>query len=246
MRSSLVHSLLCSISVVSSCEGSPQCRDGKDTPMSKSGSACGSLIWRRSHTMAIPLIQLKSTPKCCNGSRITNLFVQENFKELERVVTLEHADGRTWRVSFGTAPRKHPRWLQGWDRVAKDNHLKPGDVMVYVLVRNSHFHFTVFDEDGNMRSTSTMNSARARKGPSHSHQEPSITTPDLEHPKTRKRLFESQKEAQVADSPSCQENPEAAVRPTVQIASWRNPASQLQQLDGDSSTATATHGTCTA
>jgi hypothetical protein len=146
---------------------------------------------------------------------VPNLFVQENFKELERVVTLEHADGRTWRVSFGTAPRKHPRWLQGWERVAKDNHLKPGDVMVYVLVRNSHFHFTVFDEDGNMRSTSTMNSARAKKEPSHSHQEPSITTPDLGHPKTRKRLFESQKEAQVADSPSCQENPEAAVRPTV-------------------------------
>lgn len=86
------------------------------------------------------------------------LFVQENFKELERVVTLENCDGRTWRVSFGSsAPKQHPRWLQGWERVAKDNHLQPGDVMVCVLVRNSYFQFTLFDEDGNMVITRGQN-----------------------------------------------------------------------------------------
>lgn len=73
--------------------------------------------------------------------------------------------------------------------------------MVFVLVRNSRFHFTVFDKDGNMsteRSTSSLNGAIVKREPScssRSHQELSTSTPALEHRKTRKRLFKSKKEA---------------------------------------------------
>ena len=129
-----------------------------------------------------------------------------------------------WKVSFGTTPKQHHRWLQGWGSVAKDNNLKPGEVIVCVLVRKSRFHFKVFGKDGNMsteRSTSTTNDNKVKKEPnvtSQSHQEPSISTPDLKHPMTRKRLFELQKEAQVAEPSyqkkklqNCGENFEAAV-----------------------------------
>jgi hypothetical protein len=46
-----------------------------------------------------------------------------------------------------------PSWLQGWRQVAADNDLKPGEVIVFVLVASSHFRFTRFDEDGNIIST---------------------------------------------------------------------------------------------
>lgn len=76
-------------------------------------------------------------------------FVREHYRQLERVVTLENADGRKWRVSFG-APKRDPQWLQGWDRVAADNNFVPGDVVVFVLLENSRFRFTHFDADGNL------------------------------------------------------------------------------------------------
>lgn len=81
--------------------------------------------------------------------------------------------------------------------MAKDNNLKPGDVMVFVLVRDSRFHFTVFDEKGNQIGTgmsfSTQNDAVAKKEPSCSPYPSSRSNnPDLvQHPKTMKRLFES-------------------------------------------------------
>jgi hypothetical protein len=87
-------------------------------------------------------------------------FAHQHFRELDRVISLEDGEGRTWRVSFGT-PRKQPTWSQGWDRVARDNHLKPGDVVVFVLLRKSCFRFTLFDADGNMRKKSTASSANA-------------------------------------------------------------------------------------
>jgi hypothetical protein len=79
-------------------------------------------------------------------------FVKQHFRKLERVVTLENDEGKTWRVSFGAA-KTDPSWLQGWRQVAADNDLKPGEVIVFVLVASSHFRFTRFDEDGNIIST---------------------------------------------------------------------------------------------
>ncbi|KAG0629065.1 hypothetical protein M758_1G074200 [Ceratodon purpureus] len=139
-------------------------------------------------------------------------FVQAHFKELERVVTLENDDGKTWRVSFGSGASKDPRWCQGWARVAKDNNLKPGEVIVFVLVSNSHFRFTVFDEHGNKngeKRMSAVNDARVTKkgkpssGYFHNLQEPASTSnPGQEHRKKRKRLFKpeyspEEEEAQV-------------------------------------------------
>lgn len=76
-------------------------------------------------------------------------FVKEHFRELQRVVTLENDEGKTWRVSFGSA-RRSPWWQQGWRRVTADNDFKPGEVIVFVLVANFRFRFTRFDEDGNL------------------------------------------------------------------------------------------------
>ena len=77
------------------------------------------------------------------------------------MVTLQNDEGRTWKVSFGAA-RFNPSWQQGWRRVADDNDLQPGQVLVFVLVAKSRFHLTHFDDDGNIlsleRSTnSTLN-----------------------------------------------------------------------------------------
>jgi len=70
-------------------------------------------------------------------------------------VKLENeAAGITWKVSFG-APRVDSYWQQGWFRFSHDNNLKPGDVVVFILVGNSHFRFTSFDECGNIVVTSS-------------------------------------------------------------------------------------------
>ncbi|KAG0608412.1 hypothetical protein M758_8G104400 [Ceratodon purpureus] len=130
-----------------------------------------------------------------NASSITvpSPFVRKHFKRLGRVITLESEDGRTWRVSFGT-PKRDPQWLQGWERVATENNFKPGDIVVFVLVADSHFRFTLFDEDGNIseRTTSTLNNAAAenqtRCSSQESHEAPSVSNLD-EHPKTKKRAL---------------------------------------------------------
>ena len=103
-------------------------------------------------------------------------FVKEHFRELQRVVTLENDEGKTWRVSFGAA-RTDPSWLQGWKRVANDNDLKPGEVVVFVLVANSRFHFTHFDEDGNLIRHKSTNSkpAAVRK------EFTTVTNPEVSH-----------------------------------------------------------------
>ncbi|KAG0592019.1 hypothetical protein M758_1G202500 [Ceratodon purpureus] len=78
-------------------------------------------------------------------------FVEENFRELKRVVTLENEEGKKWKVSFGEIS-SHPSWQQGWRRLAIDYDLQAGEVIVFVLVANSHFRFTRFDENGNILS----------------------------------------------------------------------------------------------
>jgi hypothetical protein len=96
-------------------------------------------------------------------------FVREHFRRLGRVVTLENGAGRTWRVSFGSPQRDSPQWLQGWERVATDNDFNPGDVVVFVLVADSRFRFTLFDADGNIREIETRCSSQE------SHEAPSVS-----------------------------------------------------------------------
>ena len=95
-------------------------------------------------------------------------FVKEHFRKLERVVTLENDEGKKWRVSFGAA-RTNPSWLQGWRQVAADNDLKPGEVIVFVLVASSHFRFTRFDEDGNIISTNPKLNDKITCAPTDDH-----------------------------------------------------------------------------
>lgn len=120
-------------------------------------------------------------------------FTREHFQQLGRVVTLENEDGRTWKVSFGM-PKRNPQWLQGWDRVATDNNFKPGDVVVFVLIANSRFRFTLFDEDGNIiKSISSISNYAAPKketrcSSQESYEAPSASNLD-EHLKPKKRAL---------------------------------------------------------
>jgi hypothetical protein len=141
--------------------------------------------------------------------------VEKNFRNLQRVITLERNDqgpGRKWKVAFGTVS-KHPIWHQGWRNFARDNNLKPGDVVVFELVENSHFRFTHFDEDGNLTSTndSTRNNAAAagvRRELSFSSQSrSSASESDHEHPGggiARNRVILSDSDDTEADSPEAQ------------------------------------------
>ena len=94
--------------------------------------------------------------------------MKERFRELDRVVTLENDEGKTWRVSFGSAKRD-PCWQQGWTLVATENEIEPGEVIVFVLVAYSRFHFTRFDAEGNLISgkkstqSETLNATTAIK-----------------------------------------------------------------------------------
>lgn len=88
-------------------------------------------------------------------------FVREHFKELGRVATLENgATHKKWKVSFGV-PKKVISWLQGWKRVATENNLTPGDVMIFVLVGHSHFLFHLFDEHGDPKLQRHSNNGAA-------------------------------------------------------------------------------------
>lgn len=101
--------------------------------------------------------------------------------------------GKKWKVAFINAT-KHPIWLQGWQKFAGDNNLNPGDVMVFELVGNSHFRFTLFDEDGNIGQNSSNYStendpARAKRELNYSAQSQelpsSFTESDSETPPSR-------------------------------------------------------------
>lgn len=97
-------------------------------------------------------------------------------------------------MSFSAAT-KHPLWLQGWKRIARDNDLKPGDVVVFELVGDSHFRFTTFDEDGNI---STCNDAGVRRELSYSprsQERPSATETD----RTKKRVMSSDSDTEVEE-----------------------------------------------
>jgi len=102
-------------------------------------------------------------------------------------------------VSFASATR-HPLWLQGWKRFARDNDLKPGDVVVFELTENSHFRFTIFDEDGNIR-TSTHHDADVTRELSYSprsQQQPSATESD-ENPRINKRVISSDSDTEAEE-----------------------------------------------
>ena len=65
-------------------------------------------------------------------------------------MTLQNGDGKAWKVSFRCA-EKYPFWKVGWRTFSKDNNLQAGDNIVFALVANSQFLFTVFDKHGIMK-----------------------------------------------------------------------------------------------
>jgi hypothetical protein len=65
-------------------------------------------------------------------------------------VTLQNGDGKAWKVWFRCA-EKYPFWNRGWRAFSKDNNLQAGDNIVFALVANSQFMFTVFDKHGIMK-----------------------------------------------------------------------------------------------
>ena len=152
-------------------------------------------------------------------------FVKEHFRELERVVTLENDEGKSWRVSFGRA-KAYPQWFQGWKRVDVDNDLKPGDVIVFVLKPHSRFHFTRFDEHGNILSKkrtqspqihATAEAKRTIISSTHSasptHEKPgSVTHPeDSLH---RRTSWKSKQAAALASRTNHPPEPECGVQPS--------------------------------
>ncbi|KAG0564402.1 hypothetical protein M758_8G104500 [Ceratodon purpureus] len=157
-------------------------------------------------------------------------FVKENYRNLQRVVTLEKngEPEKKWKVSF-MSTSNHPIWLQGWRRFAKDNNLKYGDVVVFELVGNSHFRFTAFDEDGNTgqncnSSTRQNDSAPRVKGEpsysSESQQQPtSATETDRRNTRvTRSRVILSDTESDAeADSPEARPWSPDRHRPAVEL-----------------------------
>ncbi|KAG0599390.1 hypothetical protein M758_12G148800 [Ceratodon purpureus] len=119
------------------------------------------LQWAKEHCSHKPHF-IKVINKCAsrNSPRSCHLvvpspFVKEHFRELQRVVTLENDEGETWKVAFWMWLRRdkahvEPRLIQGWKRVADDNGLEPGEVVVFVLEGDSRFRFTRFDGQGNI------------------------------------------------------------------------------------------------
>ncbi|KAG0567576.1 hypothetical protein KC19_7G144900 [Ceratodon purpureus] len=74
-------------------------------------------------------------------------FTREHYLKLDREVTLEDAvNGRTWKVSFQANGYK--TWSHGWPAFANDNNLHRGNMVLFALVAHSHFHFTVFNDQG--------------------------------------------------------------------------------------------------
>lgn len=122
--------------------------------------------------------------------------MKEHFQELDRVITLEQSDGRKWKVAF-QAPQNYPVWNQGWKRFARDQNLICGDVVVFVLVRQSCFRFAVFDADGSIREKSTSTQikdsavgCKREFASSSSPEQPLVSNPDREQPLiTKERLF---------------------------------------------------------
>ena len=141
--------------------------------------------------------------------------MKEHYRDLQRVVTLEKngEPGKKWKVAFHPTAVKHPKWNQGWLIFATDNNLKPGDVVVFELLRNSHFQFTLFDEHGNINGQNSTNSThnhaptvtRRPTRPSQTHDHPSSATQSSNPRVTRNRVTLSddsstQVEAEAADS----------------------------------------------
>ena len=84
------------------------------------------------------------------GQKIPTAFIKGHFRELQQEVTLQNGDGKAWKVSFRNA-EKYPHWKVGWRAFSKGNNLHAGDIIVFALVANSQFLFTVFDKHGIMK-----------------------------------------------------------------------------------------------
>lgn len=83
------------------------------------------------------------------GQYLPGEFVKKHYRELQQDVTLENSDGRMWRVTF-RSNITYSAWTQGWRRFARDNDFKIGDHIVFRLERDSFFHFSHFDKEGNI------------------------------------------------------------------------------------------------
>jgi hypothetical protein len=180
------------------------------------------------------------------GQGVPRPFLREHYRELGRVITLENGIScKKWKVSFG-APRKSSSWLQGWRRVADDNGLNPGDVMVFVLVGHSHFRFHLFDEDGNLPGILSPGplhcTARVKPEPNCDafHQERRVLTDSedelFQHKKLR-RLFDPDLAIVKLEPGLFQRSPSPErSEPALELPAHESPDSELTVTDGDQET----------
>ena len=106
-------------------------------------------------TLIVVLVDYNSKFFFCSvmlgwGQRIPSAFIKDHFRELQQGVTLQNGDGKAWKVWFRCA-EKYPFWHKGWRAFSQDNSLQVGDNIVFALVANSQFLFTVFDKHGIMK-----------------------------------------------------------------------------------------------
>lgn len=92
------------------------------------------------------------------------IFVRENFRELQRNVVLEDGFGNTWEVTFVSASAS-PMWRTGWTEFAVDNHLLTGDVVLFVLIANSHFRIRIFDKHESLKLTNNCRKMNLLRSP---------------------------------------------------------------------------------
>jgi hypothetical protein len=86
------------------------------------------------------------------------IFIRENFRKLQRNAILEDGFGNTWEVSFVSASAS-PVWR------AVDNHLGKGDIVLFVLIADSHFRIRIFDKHESLKRTTNCNKMKLLKSP---------------------------------------------------------------------------------
>jgi hypothetical protein len=92
------------------------------------------------------------------------IFIRENFRKLQRNAILEDGFGNTWEVSFVSASAS-PVWRTGWTEFAVDNHLVKGDIVLFVLIADSHFRIRIFDKHESLKRTTNCNKMKLLKSP---------------------------------------------------------------------------------
>lgn len=93
------------------------------------------------------------------------MFIRENFRKLQRNVILEDGFGNTWEVSFVSASAS-PVWRTGWTEFAVDNHLVKGDIVLFVLIADSHFRIRIFDKhESRLKKATNCNKRNLLKSP---------------------------------------------------------------------------------